>query len=65
LVQEAVKAAELRLGSSGRVLLRKSGTEPVLRVMAEAEDAGQCEAAVDSIIEAIGLSRHMEEEKSA
>ncbi|MDO9711755.1 phosphoglucosamine mutase [Paracraurococcus lichenis] len=37
-VQEAIAAAEARLGTGGRVLVRASGTEPVIRVMAEAED---------------------------
>ena len=59
LVIRAVIAAEEKLGDTGRVLLRKSGTEPVLRVMAEAEDALQCEEAVDSIIEAMRLIRHL------
>jgi len=40
-VQDAVKAAESELGDSGRVLLRPSGTEPVIRVMVEGEDAPQ------------------------
>lgn len=39
-IQQAVKDAEARLGSAGRILLRASGTEPVVRVMAEGEDAG-------------------------
>jgi phosphoglucosamine mutase len=38
LVQEAVKAAEARMQGRGRVLLRPSGTEPVVRVMVEGED---------------------------
>jgi phosphoglucosamine mutase len=37
-VLEAVADAEARLGASGRVLLRLSGTEPLVRVMAEGED---------------------------
>ncbi len=37
-VKETIKAAEARLGKKGRVLLRKSGTEPVVRVMVEGED---------------------------
>ncbi len=52
-VQAEVKAAEERLGNSGRVLLRKSGTEPVLRVMAEATTAETCEKEVDAIIHAM------------
>ena len=46
LVIEAVRDAELLLGTSGRLLLRPSGTEPVIRVMVEAED----EALVDQIV---------------
>jgi phosphoglucosamine mutase len=45
-VVAAVADAEAQLGSSGRVLLRKSGTEPLIRVMAEGED----EAAVKQIV---------------
>jgi phosphoglucosamine mutase len=57
LADEAVKAAvievENKLGTDGRVLLRKSGTEPVLRVMAEASTHELCEESVDAIIEAM------------
>jgi len=52
-VKDAVMKAEAKLGDSGRVLLRKSGTEPLLRVMAEAADEKTCEELVDSIIDAI------------
>ena len=38
-VQAVVKEVEAELGDTGRVLLRKSGTEPVVRVMVEGEDA--------------------------
>ena len=41
------------VGNSGRVLLRKSGTEPVLRVMAEATTPEACEREVDAIIHAM------------
>ena len=52
-VQEAVKAAEAALGDNGRVLLRASGTEPLLRVMAEATEEAMCRTAVNSIISAM------------
>lgn len=41
VVQEAVKATEVKLAGTGRVLLRASGTEPVVRVMIEGEDKKQ------------------------
>ena len=53
LVKASVKAAEEKLGDSGRVLLRASGTEPVLRVMSEAMEAKAAEDAVDSMIAAM------------
>ena len=49
----AASAAEKKLGSDGRLLLRKSGTEPLLRVMAEAATSELCLECVDSVIEAI------------
>jgi len=62
-VQAAVDACTERLGSNGRVLLRKSGTEPVLRVMAEAGSLAECEANVDAIIAAMDASGHLIEVK--
>jgi len=52
-VLEAKRAAEDRLGTSGRLLLRKSGTEPLIRVMAEAEDAAVVEDVVSGMCDAI------------
>jgi len=43
-LQSAVAAASADLGRTGRVLLRPSGTEPVVRVMVEAPTKEQCEA---------------------
>ena len=58
-VMASVAKVESGLGGTGRVLLRKSGTEPVLRVMAEAETDARCEAAVDEIIDAMRASGHL------
>ena len=52
-VQKAISGAEQRLGNSGRVLIRKSGTEPVIRVMAEGEDPALVETLVDDICDAV------------
>ena len=41
-VLEEIKKTEKLLGKEGRVLVRKSGTEPVVRVMVEAKDDGTC-----------------------
>ena len=49
----AVKKAEESLGDEGRVLLRKSGTEPLLRVMVEATEQKLCDEKADDIIEAM------------
>jgi phosphoglucosamine mutase len=48
-VGDAIAAAEARLGRRGRVLIRASGTEPVIRVMAEAEEESLVEDTVDSL----------------
>ncbi len=58
-VQKAVEDCTARLGDSGRVLLRKSGTVPVLRVMAEAGSDAECEKNVDTIIAAMEQSGHL------
>ena len=50
-VLDAVKAQEAWLGDSGRMLLRPSGTEPVLRVMSEASTQEDCLKAVDAVID--------------
>ncbi len=55
-VKKAVADMEAKLGDDGRILLRKSGTEPVLRVMAEAKTHEQCEECVDYIIDAMRRS---------
>lgn len=55
-VRSAIRQAEERLGARGRVLVRASGTEPVLRVMAEADDEGLCKACVEEIVGAIEAS---------
>ena len=52
-VQKAISAAEAALTGKGRLLIRKSGTEPLVRVMAECEDAALLEATVDKVVEAV------------
>ena len=52
-VKAAVKMVEADLGDEGRVVLRKSGTEPLLRVMVEATSDALCEEKVDEIIAAM------------
>ncbi|MFC6687708.1 phosphoglucosamine mutase [Jhaorihella thermophila] len=52
-VQAAIAEAEAVLNGSGRLLIRKSGTEPLIRVMAEAEDDALLTRAVDSVVEAV------------
>lgn len=52
-VQAAVKAVAQELGESGRILVRESGTEPLVRVMVEAADEDICRRYVDSVINVI------------
>lgn len=52
-VQAAIAASEAELVGNGRLLIRKSGTEPLIRVMAESEDAGVMERAVARVVDAV------------
>ena len=52
-VKSAIAAAEAALNGSGRLLIRKSGTEPLVRVMAECEDAALLEATVTGVVQEI------------
>jgi len=52
-VQAAIAAAEGRLNGSGRLLIRKSGTEPLIRVMAECEDEVLLQAVVGEVVSAV------------
>jgi phosphoglucosamine mutase len=52
-VKTAIADGEARLAGSGRLLIRKSGTEPVIRVMAEGEDEGLVAEVVDTICAAV------------
>ena len=59
-VQKAVAKVSEELGDSGRILVRESGTEPVIRVMVEADTEELCEKYVDSVIEVIKAKGHLE-----
>ena len=60
-VAAAVKAETDRLGSQGRILVRESGTEPLIRVMAEAETETLCRECVDRIVDVIVKKGHAAE----
>ena len=51
--QAAIAAGEARLNGNGRLLIRKSGTEPVIRVMAEGDDKKLVKAVVEEICAAV------------
>jgi phosphoglucosamine mutase len=52
-VRSAIKQAQARLNGLGRLVVRPSGTEPVIRVMVEGDDKGLAEEVVDGIVEAL------------
>lgn len=60
-VQAAVAAVAEKLGDEGRILVRESGTEPVIRVMVEAGSDEICEKYVDEVIAVIKSKGHVEE----
>jgi phosphoglucosamine mutase len=55
-VVTAIEGGRQRLGNGGRLIIRPSGTEPVIRVMGEGDDRKTVETVVDSVIEAIGAA---------
>ena len=57
-VQAAIKEVAAELGEEGRILVRESGTEPVIRVMVEASDHDLCEKYVDRVIYVIEKKGH-------
>jgi phosphoglucosamine mutase len=56
-VREAVAAAEARLGDTGRVLLRPSGTEQLVRVMVEAPTPEQARTAAEELAAVVAAAR--------
>ena len=50
LVKKAIAVGERKLGGGGRLLIRASGTEPLIRVMAEGEDEGLITTVVEEIV---------------
>ena len=52
-VKSVIAEAETRLSGKGRLLIRKSGTEPLIRVMAECEDEAMLTEVVDGIVAAV------------
>ncbi len=57
-VQAAVQAVADQLGETGRILVRESGTEPVIRVMVEAPTKQKCQELVDSVVDVICARGH-------
>src|SRR5437868_4500998 len=60
-VQQVIASAEARLGDAGRLVIRNSGTEPVIRVMAESEDEPLLRSVVDEICDAVLAAAHSTE----
>jgi phosphoglucosamine mutase len=53
LVVNAIAASRERLGTHGRLVIRPSGPEPVIRVMAEGDDRGLVNDVVDEVVDAV------------
>ena len=53
-----MEKAAAALGDAGRILVRESGTEPVIRVMAEAPDKATCRKYVDAVVAALRAQGH-------
>ena len=58
-VQAAVKAVTEALGDTGRILVRESGKEPLLRVMVEAETEEVCRKYVDQVVDVVKAKGHI------
>jgi len=65
LVKDAIRDGEARLNGIGRLLIRKSGTEPVIRVMAEGDDEGVVQSVVGDIVDSIQQAAAREQEALA
>ncbi len=55
-VKNAISLAEKKINGHGRLLIRPSGTEPVIRVMAEGDDAALIETVVDDVVAALSIA---------
>ena len=62
-VCEAARRAQQQLGDDGRIVLRKSGTEPMIRIMVQAEDCAVCNGIVDRIEQAVRAGGYTEEKR--
>ncbi|WP_431801950.1 phosphoglucosamine mutase [Halobacillus andaensis] len=60
-IQEAIQAVEEEMGDKGRVLVRPSGTEPLVRIMVEAPTEEQCETYVNKVVEVVNEELGMKE----
>ncbi len=60
-VQDAVQAVAVELGDTGRILVRESGTEPLVRVMVEAPEKDQCRALAQKVVDVIIAQGHKAE----
>ena len=58
-VKKAIQQVRDVLGENGRILVRPSGTEPMIRVMVEAEDYETCQVQVDSVIQTLKEKGHI------